>query len=81
VFRLPETALLRTVRMFIADRLPSGIACFLFNTLTQRYKTILTKNNLSNLFGFQPESLKNADFEEVFAGIETVSRGELFLCE
>lgn len=25
--------------------------------------------------------LKNADIEEVFAGIETVGRGELFLCE
>jgi len=25
--------------------------------------------------------LKNADLEEVFAGIETVDRGELFLCE
>jgi hypothetical protein len=48
----PEVALPRTVRMFIADRLLSSSARFPFNILTQRYKTILTENNLSNLFGF-----------------------------
>jgi DNA-binding NarL/FixJ family response regulator len=47
--------------------------------LTSYKEFNIAKQALSN--GALGYILKNADLEEVFAGIETVSRGERFLCE
>jgi hypothetical protein len=52
VYPPPEVALPHTVGMFIACRVALQQSPTPLNILTQRYKTILTKNNLSNSFGF-----------------------------